>query len=264
MAKRQKHTTTDEDVYLSWEDKEKLEALPEIEREKILYERYIEKVRENERKELEHRVKVLGEESESDSCSRETKDLSFPRKNSFQGTYDVFRTVVLKRDIISKIVYRKIIEKLKGLFVKIRLPTGYAVYKILKVYDGDKYEIGGLITNKWMVLGRSADRKEVCIQSISNAPVTEEEYIKYKKENEVPGDKECIRMWKKLEKEIEMDLSEEDLDYTLSQRRRFLPQEKTLTRRKIELKSLLAQAKNENNKEEIRKIEQELREINKN
>ncbi|KAI5184356.1 hypothetical protein NEHOM01_0101 [Nematocida homosporus] len=254
---RQRHE--EEDLYLDWEDQKQLEALPEVEREKILYERYIERVRANERKEIEQRVRSFGEESESDSFSRESEKV-FPQ-SSAKSTYEVFKCIVLSRDTLLKIVYRRAIDKLKGYYIKIRLPTGYSIYKISDVYEGKKYELGGIVTNKWMVVQRKKDRKEINIQSISNVLATEEEYREYLRENVVPGDKEALKMWKKISREVEADLSEEELNYSLSQRRRFLRYSKVVTRRKIELKALLDRARDEHNTEQIAVLEKELKEL---
>ncbi|OAG29431.1 hypothetical protein NEDG_00564 [Nematocida displodere] len=253
----------EEDLYLGAEDKKQLESLPEIERERILYERYSDRLRKAERKELEQRAGKFGEESESDSFSREreSRDKAIPRITTAKSSYDVFKNIVLKRDTLLKIVYKRMIDKLVGYYIKIRLPSGYSIYKILSIYEGKTYEVGGGVTNRWMSVGRKKDRKEVNIQSISNLLVTEEEYNEYTRDNTVVGDKDTIKLWKKLSREIEEDPTEEELNYILSQRRRFLRYGKVTTRRRLELKALLSKAREENDLGQVKEIEKELKEI---
>ncbi|KAI5180368.1 hypothetical protein NEOKW01_0672 [Nematocida sp. AWRm80] len=250
-------------LYLDLEDRERLESLPEIEREKILYERHLQWIKEEERKELESRVGYLEDDNELDSISKESSDANDRgyHKHQKSSTYDIFKHTILSRDTLLRIVYRTIIDKITGYYIKIRLPSGYCIYKVLKVYEGKRYEVGNIITNKWMTVGRKQDKKEVNIQSISNVPVTKEEYLEYIKDNPVPGDKESIGMWKRISKEIEMTPSDEEANYTLSQKRRFTKYSKVTTRRKIDLKALLERAKIEHNQQQIQQIEKELKEL---
>lgn len=260
--KKAKREPEKDELYLGPEDRQRLEALTEIEREEILYERYLQKIGEKERKHLEQMVKMKEQENEhSEESGKEDRERAMPRIPSSKTTYDVFRHIVLPRNILLKIVYRRTIEKIKGYYVKIRLPSGYCVYKILKVTEGKRYEIGGIVTNKWLHIGRKKDKKEINIQSVSSTPLLEEEYLEYARDNILPGDREGIKMWKKMALEVETDQTEEELGYAISQRRRFLKYGKVAARRKIELRMLLEKAREENNPELAESLERELQEI---
>lgn len=258
--KKAKREPEKDELYLGPEDRQRLEALSEIEREEILYERYLQRVGEKERKHLEQIVREQ-ENAPSEESGKEDRERAMPRIPSSKTTFDVFRHVVLPRSTLLKIVYRRTIEKIKGYYVKIRLPSGYCVYKILKVTEGKRYEIGGIVTNKWLHIGRKKDKKEVNIQSVSSAPLLEEEYLEYARDNSLPGDREGIKMWKKMALEVETDQTEEELGYAISQRRRFLKYGKVAARRKIELRMLLEKAREEENAELAESLERELREI---
>jgi len=260
---RKKGKKEEEDLYLDLEDKKNLERLPEMEREKILYERYVEKTRAAEREELTRRERGEDAKKEAERGSRGGRDKALPRNENAKSTYDIFRRIQLKRENLEKILYRKSINEVKGYFIKIRLPHEYAVYRITRVYEGERYEVDGIITNKWMSAERSTDKKEVNVQSVSNSEITEKEYEEYCRRNVVVGDREAIRMWKSFVRETEADPTDEELDYSLTQRRRFLKQGKSVTRRKIELRALISQAKDENDKEALERLQQELQEIEK-
>ncbi|KAI5171326.1 hypothetical protein NEFER03_0685 [Nematocida sp. LUAm3] len=247
------------DLYINWEDRKRLEALPEVEREEILYERYMTRLKEKERKEIEQRVKSFGEESEED-----TKDLpekAFPRSSTLKSSFEIFKYILLRRDTFLKLVYRRAISQLVGYYVKIRLPTGYSIYRIDKIEEAKRYEVSGVVTNKWLSLSRKKDRKEVAIESISNSPPTEEEYEEYVKDNSVPGDREAIKLWKRLTKEIETEPTNDEANYSLSQKRRFLRHGKVVAKRRIELKTLLSKAKEEGNTKEIKRLEEEINDM---
>lgn len=262
--RQQSRLKEEESLYVNEEDRKQLEALPESVREGILYERHLQITEENERKQLKYRNNPFCEESETDSESKDVNNgdgRAMPRILT-KTSFDVFKNVVLRRDVLLNIVYRRAIEKLKGYYVKIRLPEGYSVYKILRVYEDKRYEVGGVVTNKWMTLGRNKDRKEINIQSISNAAVTKEEYMKYIQENVIPGgDKELLRLYKRLFRDLETGITEEEMNYALSQKRRFSKYGKITVKRRVELKVQLEKARLENNQKEIEKIEKELKEL---
>lgn len=251
----------EEDLYYGHEDRKRLESLSEVERERILYERYVERVRDSEKKELEQRAKGKPGKKESYTAFTKTDREREPLKGNGRSTYEAFKYGTLRRDILIKIVYRRIMDRLKGYFVKIRLPSGYAVYKISRVYEGKRYEIDDVATNKWLQIIRKKDKKDVNIQSISNALLTEEEYEDYIKDNTPPSDNEVQKMWKKLSREIEGDISSDEFNYSLRQRRRFFRYGKATTRRRIELKALLERARDEEDIAQIEEIEKELKEI---
>ncbi|KAI5190076.1 hypothetical protein NEMIN01_0861 [Nematocida minor] len=265
MPPRQQSKKKEEDgLYLDEEDKKQLELLPEAAREEILYERHMRKTEAKERQELKHRRREFGDESDSESESKDVYGIhekAIPRIVS-KTSFDVFKNVVLRRDDLISIVYRRAIDRLKGYYVKIRLPEGYCVYRILRVYEDKRYEVNGVVTNKWMSLGRNKDRKEVNIQSISNAPVTKEEYSRYARENTIEGgDKEILRLYKKLSRDLESGATEEELNYSLTQKRRFSKYGKIAVKRRIELKVMLERAKAEDRQNEVEEIEKELKEI---
>lgn len=264
MPPRQQSRKKEEEcLYLNEEDKKQLESLTEAQREEILYERHMKKTEENERKELKHRRRGFGEESETESESKDYfgHERSIPKIES-KTSYDLFKNIVLRRDVLLSIVYKRAIERLKGYYVKIRLAEGYCIYRILRVYENKRYEVGGIVTNKWMTLGRNKDRKEISMQSISNSPVTKEEYNRYIEENIIEGgDKGIMRLYKRLSRDLEGGITEEEMNYSLSQKRRFLQYGKIAVKRRIELKVLLERAKTENRKEEAEEIEKELKEI---
>lgn len=265
MLQKQKSRKKEEDgLYLNEEDREQLQLLTEAEREEILYERHIRKTEENERKELKHRRRGFGEESETESESKDVfgySERAIP-KMEYKTSFDLFKNIVLRRDTLLKIVYKRAIDRLKGYYVKIRLAEGYCLYKILRVYESKRYEVGGVVTNKWLSLGRNKDRKEVNMQSISNAPVTREEYGKYARENLIEGgDKEIMRLYKRISRDLESDATEEEMNYSLAQKKRFLQYGKIAVKRRIELKVMLERAKAEDRKADAEEIERELQEI---
>ncbi|KAH9386167.1 uncharacterized protein NEMAJ01_1063 [Nematocida major] len=265
MPPRQRSRVREEEsLYKNEEDRKHLESLSEAVREGILYERHLQLTEEKERKELKHRNSSFGMESETDSESRgmdSFSERSIP-KIVTKTSFDVFKNVVLRRDMLLDIVYRRAIDKIKGCYVKLRLTEGYCVYKIQKVYEGKRYEVSGVVTNKWMTLVRNKDRKEINIQSISNGHVTPEEYDRYIKDNVVPGgDRDLLRLYKKLSRNIETDTTDDDIDYSLSQKRRFSKYEKIAAKRRVVLTVQLERARQEENLQEIQEIEKELREM---
>lgn len=257
----------DSDLYHSVDDQKELLALPEVEREQILYERHKESERRRERKEIERKLNsyVLSGSSEEHPWADNGEEGAEAARRwedpVSKSTFDRFKQAVLRRDQILSILYRTGINRLKGYYVKIRMANGYKLFRIKKVYEGERYCVVShekKMSDRWFEIEGSGSRQKISIQNVSNDAAREAEYEEYKEGNKVVSDKEASALWKRLCDETEKPMDSEELEYMLDQKRKFSSDGKLTARQRIELMAALAQAKEEGDLKEAEEIEKKL------
>lgn len=227
--KRKRHN--DEGLFYSEEDRERLLSLPEIERERILYERHSERERKKEKREIERKLStyISSEEDSVEEGEREREH----RRHPSTLPYLSFKKIVLTRNWLASNIYKKNINNINNFFIKIRLANGYKIFRILRVYEDKKYAVGKDTTNKWLEVGNNSSREVVNIQSVSNGSVREEEYAEYRSNNKVPSDKEAEALEKRL-REIERPMDAEGVEYMIKEKRKF-KENVVKAKRKVEI-----------------------------
>lgn len=108
-----------QNLYEDSSEEEKLMKLPEMEREKILYKRYMQYEKIKEEKEMKDRINKLRGVDPQEPESHEDQTI----------TYEILCENVIKRDILVKNIYRPAFDKITGNYVRIAYRDGYSIKK---------------------------------------------------------------------------------------------------------------------------------------
>lgn len=173
---------SDCELYIDSSDKERLGNMSEIQRQKILYERHAKLRAYKEKKEVERRLKELGEsELVQKEDAGEDKGVNFTCRD--------LALCVLPRDFLLENANKAYFEKFVGHLVKVKIKETYKIAVIVAIGSGDVYSVRmgkrSVSTSKIMELVAGKDLlRKMSIQFVSNAPVEQEEFEVFWAENE--------------------------------------------------------------------------------
>lgn len=175
-------TESDDELYIDSSDEERLRNMSEIQRQKILYERHAKLRAYKEKKEVERRLKELGE-----SKLVQKDDLKDDKVVKF--TCRDLALCVFPRDFLMESANKAYFEKFVGHLVKVKIKETYKIAAIVAIGSGDVYSVRvgkrNVSTSRILELVAGKDLlKKMSIQFVSNAPVEEEEFEAFKAENE--------------------------------------------------------------------------------
>jgi Plus-3 domain len=246
MAKKQVPNEDESELYHSPEDRDELLSLPEVERERILYERHKEMERKRERRELE---------------KRRGAEMSMVEKRSgVDVSYHTFAQTVLKREDLVRMMYRPFMHRVAGCHVKIRVSAGYKVLRIRRVRDGRIYSIEGKgKSDKWLEVEGGGLKMDVSIENASNSKVSEEEFRVYIEDGGSLGEKEGRSVGRRIRSELDKKVDEREMEYILREKRKFVNEGKMSAKMQIDLMAKLSEAREEGSEEKVKAIEAELR-----
>lgn len=259
----------DLNLYQNSEDEEELMKLPETQREKILYNRYIRLVQLEEKKEMDNRVSLMEERKNSTERKNEAlpkKEGDVPaEKEDDTITYDMFCGIVIKRDMLAKNIYRPVIDNLVGNYVRICFENGYVIKKVEAVERGEEYAINyngaDYRTNKCACIRHSNSRMDkIAFSFISNSNPSYAEYDRFKEEHAKIS---LSKVYKKAEQFISTlsKIQPEEKEAIADERSRFVKQRRRNLMEKIRLIREREDAFKKGNAELYKKIQKRIDKI---
>ncbi|ELA45974.1 hypothetical protein VCUG_02530 [Vavraia culicis subsp. floridensis] len=170
----------DMNLYQDSEDEERLMKLPEAQREEILYRRYMKIKKLEEKKEMEHRIDELAEQS--------TKKEHESAVHSECLTYETLCDVLVPRSLLAKNVYKPMFDRLAGNYVRVCFKSGYVIKRVEGIERGDEYFVDegtkNYRTNKSIcILHGSNTREKIPMSFVSNSKPSFAEYDQFKDSN---------------------------------------------------------------------------------
>lgn len=242
-----------ENLFTDEDDRRRVLALPELQREKILHERF-KKIRDNE---LASAIKDL---------DKQAKPIEKEQLTRFEDC-----DFIVPRSLILNNIFKPVIHVLKGTFVRVVINSKHKICKIvglkpiepykLLTKTGENCSIGLIVdTGSKLVEGIQAN-------SVSSACITAEEFECFISNFSIESFDDLKRKFQKVNQELTRRLTDSELTKTIENRKADNPRKITNTERKIEIITKRDEAMQHKNKEkalfyqkELEKIEDEERE----
>lgn len=168
----------EDQLYENSSDEERLRKLPEKEREEILFQRHQQIEKLNEKREMEKRLRETQKIVQNGAEKEEETD---------KFTYDEFSKLIIKREELIKCVYKPLFENCKGLWIRIKFGSHYAIREIQGIENGDIYSFvmkdnrKGR-TNRYLKLVESKNRiKSYPINFVGNSELQHIEFDYFKR-----------------------------------------------------------------------------------
>jgi len=205
---------------------------------------------------------------------RHTDDSSeVTTKQEHPITFEDLNKIRLKRDHLEKWVHKPIFEKIvPNFFVRIGIVTKdnqrvYRVAEIIEVKDSTKkYLLGKTETTKQLVLKHGSSQKPFRMEFISNQDFTKEEYNRWEHEmskisDPLPTLKEVAAKLESLKEIEEYTLTEADIDKVVVNKIKMRNKPINLAKEKTSLITLREAARQNDDEEEVNKLNEKIAEI---
>lgn len=235
-------------LYADEDDRKYLEALPEVERERILYRRW------KDVKEVEEK--------------RQLMELNRPKIAEPKPTRVCFEDCdfIVKRSLLTSNVFKPFFNKFKGCFTRARIGTKYFICKIAAIEEKEQtYPLPdqhNLKTNIYLTLDTGS---KICKQfelfNISSNSMLTEEFEAFLEAFKISSAGPLNEKYKRLKQDMERNLTDEEIVKMVANRMKNNPRKKTDTQQKIELILRRDEAVAAKNKEEARKYQALLEKI---
>ncbi len=232
-------------LYIDEEDRKILESYSEVEREKILNKRY------REIKEIEN-MKNLKKED----VLEQKKELNFSEAD-----------FIVPKSIIVDNVYKPIIYKIKGCFVKVKIGDKYFIGKIVDVYEGEIYVVSLSSTRSVrMCLYFTIDigdklYKDFKILNISDRKLEEEEFRLFVDKFEIVNLKPLNRKYTSFINETKRGLNDDEMVAMVNNRNKMNPKKQNNTDKLIDLIKKREMAIDNKNKAEALEYQKKIMEL---
>lgn len=186
----------------------------EIEKEMMLYESYIEKQKREERLEIESR-----------NTTSEPRPINpeWMQREEHAITFDVLKSCILTRNFISQNIYKPFLSQIKGCFVRMSFPNGYAICRIIDIVYGKEYSfpVGGLtfVVDKYLVIKHGDNQIKIPVTFLSNSAIIEDEFNVQRKSE---FDCDIVKDYTRVKKLFERSLSRDEQRKMDDEKRKFL------------------------------------------
>ena len=242
----------DEDgLFLNEEDKKKLSSYSEVERERILYERWTELQRVAEKKQL---MEQLGKVEKEEPAKKAAPALHMPDAH-----------FLVRRPMLVQAVFKPFFPIFKGCFVRAKIGSQYYICKIAGFSTGEPYplpESRGMLTNTYLTID-IGDRlvKNFDLRNVSSGKMEPSEFDSFVKTFGISSLSPLNDKYKRVSAEMSRELTDEEITQFIAAREKVNPKKKTEAQQKIDLILKRDQAMEANKREEASRYQKELEEI---
>ncbi|XP_017050389.2 uncharacterized protein LOC108094361 [Drosophila ficusphila] len=180
------------------------------------------------------------------------------------ATLQQLRPAVLTRGQMESFLDKPIFEEtVVGAYVRIHYEKDYDIFRIIALNTGSTfYQLGSKRTNWLLVIKQSDLRLEICINVVSNRPVTQMDFDFWVKRGflELPTISEIAKKKKEIEKALEYCFSEADVE-KLVQAKNSLGKAQRPAIKKLKLMTEREKAAGLNDLAKVKELEKQIQEI---
>lgn len=235
------------ELFTDEDDKKRILSLPELQREKILHDRF-KKINDSQ---LSNVLKELDRQD----TPREPK-----RKPMFEEC-----DFILPRDTIISNIFKPSIGILKGCFVRAMINKKYVICKIMAIRAVESYKLLSKV-NQMCTIGFDVDNGKKIVEGlqanvISSSGVTVEEFENFLRDFSIESFDDLKKKHKKVQHEFSRSLTGAEVNKTIENKLRDNPKKQTTTERKIEIIAMRDGAMLEKNKEKAKLYQKQLEKI---
>lgn len=213
--------------------------------------------------------------SKSDSSSNDSSDGENDTKMRQPiSNKDDLNKIKLSRFRIEKWCHAPFFKKVAvGCFVRIGIGMnqGVSIYRVAEITDvvetAKVYQLGSTKTNKGFKLRHGEDERTYRLEFVSNQAFTEDEFKRWKeamnRDNiSLPTLNEVEDKYKEIQSFNEYRFNDDDIDFIVSEKKRFTGGKVNIAERKIELLKEREESEQRNDTERVKEIDQMINELN--
>lgn len=235
------------ELFTDEDDKKRILALPELQREKILHERF-KKIKDSQ---LSSVIKELDRQE----APREMKKMPKFEDCDF----------ILPRELIQENIFKPFIDVIKGCFIRIAINKRYRICKILALRKIEPYKLMTK-TPQMCTVGFDVDSGEKLVNGlqanfISSALVSIEEFEEFVTGFSIRSFDDMKRKYRKVKQELSRNLTDTELARTIENRLKDNPKKQTNTEKKIEIITKRDEAMQNKDKEKAMQYQKMLEKI---
>lgn len=235
------------DLFIDEEDKERILSLPELQREKILHERFV-KIKDNQ---LTNVLKGL---------ERQEKVVEQKEKPKFEGC-----DFIVSREMLINNIFKPMVGVLKGTFIRVMINRKYIIAKILGFNTIKPYKLltkaGEMCTVGLVIDTGSKIIEGIETNSVSSTRITPEEFEVFITDFGIQSLDDLRNKFQKAKEELNRKMSDSEITRTIENRKKDNPRKITNTERKIEIIAKRDEALQNKDKEKARIFQNELEKI---
>ena len=227
-----------DDLFENDEDREKILALPELERETILFERQQKIEEEIEKRKLLEKVKVIEGEF------KDVKEVGIkePIPDYISGGKKIIPLIITRKFIVENLFRPDFSKIVKGLFVRVAIDKNtYRLCEIVKVINAQTYDVDDQPLNKKALLRQGTSEKEFKFDVVSNGETQKSEidyFVNLELKGKLKPESYYSNKNKELREFVDKPIDDETLEYIVNEKRKLrrIPAKREIEQRPTEHK----------------------------
>jgi hypothetical protein len=209
-----------DDLFENDEDREKILALPELERETILFERQ-QKIEEDiEKRKLLEKVKVI----EGEFKDIKVEGIKEPIPDYISGGKKIIPLIITRKFIVENLFRPDFSKIVKGLFVRVAIDKNtYRLCEIVKVINAQTYDVDDQPLNKKALLRQGTSEKEFKFDVVSNGETQKSEidyFVNLELKGKLRPESYYSNKIKDLREFLDKPIDDETLEFILNEKKK--------------------------------------------